>query len=69
MALSKDQSVPQHHVDATVVVILVNGKVEFSQADGSFEVLTPGKIVYMQPDEKHALEEFDLIIVKIQLAK
>ena len=70
LALDKGQVVPQHFVDANVVVVPVKGKVEFYKEDGSFQVIQAGMIVTMNPNEKHslkALEKADIMVIKMHL--
>ena len=65
--LNAGESIGKHKAPQHVVVVIVKGKVLFS--DETFgEEIYPGKIIYMQPNEIHelsALEDSELMVIKI----
>lgn len=70
LVLPKGESLAKHHVNKTVVVVPIKGRVNFSD-EHTTEEIYPGKIVRMQPDEVHsldALEDAELMVIKSDLA-
>lgn len=72
LVIAKDKAVPQHFVDFDVIVVPIKGKVEFYTETGDFEIIYPGKLVKMKPNEKHALKaqtDAELMVIKMKLNK
>ncbi|MBT9626695.1 cupin [Ligilactobacillus ruminis] len=66
-----DLVIPEHHVDYTVVVVPIKGKIIFSGHDFETE-LAPGSFVRMLPNESHslkAIEDSELFVIKSKLEK
>ncbi|URN94731.1 MAG: cupin domain-containing protein [Candidatus Pristimantibacillus lignocellulolyticus] len=66
--LKKGIGIPEHHVDADVLIIVKKGKVEFEVAGERVE-LSPSSILYMEPKEQHsllALEDVELLLLRIE---
>ncbi|MDN7245064.1 hypothetical protein [Planococcus shenhongbingii] len=66
--LRQGETIPEHEVDADVVIIVKSGKVKFVIEGQPAEVSTE-RILYMVPHEKHsltAIEASDLIVMQIK---
>lgn len=66
LQIKKGEEIPSHKSDKNVVVVIYKGKVDFTGENGS-EVIVPGDIIVMEPDEMHALralEDSDLMVIK-----
>lgn len=51
------------------MVVIYKGKVDFSGENGS-EIIVPGDIIVMKPEEMHALkalEDSDLMVIKARI--
>lgn len=69
LQIKKGEEVPSHKSDKNVVVVIYKGKVDFSGENGS-EVIVPGDIIVMDPEEMHALnaiEDSDLMVIKARI--
>lgn len=69
LQIKKGEEVPSHKSDKSVVVVIYKGKVDFSGENGS-EVIIPGDIIVMDPNEMHALnaiEDSDLMVIKARI--
>ena len=69
LQIKKGEEVPSHKSDKNVVVVIYKGKVNFTGENGS-EIIAPGDIIVMEPEEKHALkslEDSDLMVIKARI--
>lgn len=69
LQIKKGEEVPSHKSDKNVVVVIYKGKVDFTGENGS-EIISPGDIIVMEPEEKHALyalEDSDLMVIKARI--
>ena len=69
LSLKAGSDVPEHDSDFTAIVIPIKGRIEFSASEEK-EIIYPGKIVQMVPNEMHylkALDDSDFIVVKSDL--
>lgn len=69
LQIKKGEEVPSHKSDKNVVVVIYKGKVDFTGKNGS-EIIAPGDIIVMEPEEKHslkALEDSDLMVIKARI--
>lgn len=69
LQLKAGESIGEHKVDHTVVVVPYKGKIKFSD-ENSKEEIYPGVIVRMLPGELHSLEaveDSDLMVIKSHL--
>lgn len=69
LQIKKGEEVPSHKSDKNVVVVIYKGKVDFTGENGS-EIIYPGDIIVMEPEEKHALyalEDSDLMVIKARI--
>lgn len=69
LQIKKGEEVPSHKSDKSVVVVIYKGKVDFSGENGS-EIIVPGDIIVMDPEEMHALnaiEDSDLMVIKARI--
>lgn len=69
LQIKKGDEVPNHKSDKNVIVVIYNGKVNFTGENGS-EIIMPGDIINMQPNELHALsaiEDSDLMVIKASI--
>lgn len=67
--IKKGDEVSSHKSDKNVIVVIYNGKVNFTGENGS-EIIVPGDIINMQPNELHALsaiEDSDLMVIKASI--
>ena len=71
VVIPSGKEIPEHHVDYTVVVVPIKGKIIFSGHDFETE-LAPGSFVRMLPNESHslkAIEDSELFVIKSKLEK
>ena len=69
LQIKKGDEVTSHKSDKNVVVVIYKGKVNFTGENGS-EIIMPGDIINMDPNEMHALsaiEDSDLIVIKASI--
>lgn len=69
LQIKKGEEVPSHKSDKSVVVVIYKGKVDFTGENGS-EIILPGDIIVMEPNEMHALhalEDSDLMVIKARI--
>ena len=69
LQIKKGEEVPSHKSDKNVVVVIYKGKVNFTGENGK-EIIVPGDIITMDPDEMHALEaieDSDLMVIKARI--
>lgn len=69
LQIKKGQEVPSHKSDKNVVVVIYKGKVNFTGENGK-ELIVPGDIIAMEPNEMHALEaieDSDLMVIKAKI--
>ena len=67
--LRKGKELGTHSVDMSVIVVPFKGVIEFTGESGT-EIIEPGMIIEMEPNEKHSLkgiEESHLIVVKSKI--
>ena len=67
--LEKDEILPGHAVDMSVIVVPYKGIIEFTGENG-METIEPGIIIEMEPNETHslkALEDSQLMVVKAKI--
>lgn len=66
LQIKKGEEISSHKSDKNVVVVIYKGRIDFTGENGS-EVIVPGDIIVMEPDEMHALrslEDSDLMVIK-----
>lgn len=66
--LKAGESIPTHHSDRNVLIIVRNGVVEFTVEEKTVE-LTNEQLLHMEPFENHSLvakEDADIIVMKIK---
>lgn len=66
LQIKSGEEIPSHKSDKSVIVVIYKGKVDFS-GENSKEIIIPGDIIVMNPDETHALkaiEVSDLMVIK-----
>lgn len=65
------KDVPEHFVDYDVIVVPIKGKAIFGDvADKREEVLVPGDIVQLHPNEHHylkAIDDTEVMVIKSKL--
>lgn len=69
LLIREGKELPTHHVDMSVIVVPFKGVIEFTGESGT-EIIKPGTIIEMEPNEKHSLkavEDSQLIVVKSRL--
>lgn len=69
LQIKNGEEIPSHKSDKNVVVVIYKGKVDFTGENGS-EIISPGDIIVMEPEEKHALytlEDSDLMVIKARI--
>lgn len=69
LQIKKGEEVPSHKSDKNVVVVIYKGKVDFKGENAS-EIIRPGDIITMDPNEMHALEaieDSDLMVIKARI--
>lgn len=62
--LNQGEMIPVHPTGSHVVIVIVKGKINFSNGEHTEEIY-PGKVVYMEPGDLHgltALEDSDVIV-------
>lgn len=67
LVIPSGKEIPEHHVDYTVVVVPIKGKIIFSGHDFETELF-----VRMLPNESHslkAIEDSELFVIKSKLEK
>lgn len=69
LQIKQGEEVPSHKSDKNVVVIIYKGKVDFVGENGN-EIIVPGDIISMKPNELHALkaiDDSDLMVIKAKI--
>lgn len=69
LQIKQGEKVPSHKSDKSVVVVIYKGKVDFTGENGN-EIIVPGNIITMDPNEMHALEaieDSDLMVIKAKI--
>ena len=69
LQIKRGEEVPSPKSDKDVVVVIYKGKVDFTGENGS-EIIAPGDIIAMEPNEMHALkalEDSDLMVIKARI--
>lgn len=69
LQIKKGEEVPSHKSDQNVIVVIYKGKVNFTGENGK-EIIAPGDIITMDPNEMHALEaleDSDLMVIKARI--
>lgn len=69
LQIKQGEEVPSHKSDKNVVVVIYKGKVDFTGENGN-EIIVPGNIITMDPNEMHALkaiEDSDLMVIKAKI--
>ncbi|MBT2582741.1 cupin domain-containing protein [Planococcus sp. ISL-109] len=65
--LRKGESIPEHHANAEVVIVVRRGRVEFT-VEGETVVASPENVLHLAPLENHQLtaqEDSDLLVFQI----
>ncbi len=68
--IKKGEEIPVHKSPMSVIVVIYEGEVEFSEADESYTII-PGDIVELKPNIDHALKanlDSKVMVVKSELA-
>lgn len=72
LVIPAGKAVPKHHVPEDVVVVPIKGRVVFEDVSNeTAQILAPGDIVKLAPNEWHALEavtDTEVMVIKSQLA-
>lgn len=66
LQIKSGEEIPSHKSDKSVIVVIYKGKVDF-YGENSKEIIIPGDIIVLNPDETHALkaiEDSDLMVIK-----
>ena len=69
LQIKKGEEIPSHKSDKNVVVVIYKGKVDFVGENGN-EIIVPGDIISMKPNELHALkaiDDSDLMVIKAKI--
>lgn len=69
LQIKKGEEIPSHKSDKNVVVVIYKGKVDFVGENGN-EIIVPGDIISMDPNEMHALKainDSDLMVIKAKI--
>ena len=69
LQIKQGEEIPSHKSDKSVVVVIYKGKVDFTGENGN-EIIVPGNIITMEPNEMHALkaiEDSDLMVIKAKI--
>lgn len=69
--LKKNEQIPDHSSDMSVVVVIYEGDVNF-KVDNEIFNIKPGDIIQMDPDKVHSLkanENSRLMVIKSKLVK
>ncbi|RNF39667.1 AraC family ligand binding domain-containing protein [Planococcus salinus] len=65
--LRENEVVPEHEIDADVLIVVRSGSVSFN-IGGEMSTVTPGKILHIEPGEAHSLKAekaCDIIVIQI----
>ncbi len=57
---------PEHRVSGPVVIHCVKGEIEFT-AMGATQILKPGQLLYLMPDEPHSLRALTNAVVLLTI--
>ncbi|MEZ0481734.1 AraC family ligand binding domain-containing protein [Planococcus sp. SSTMD024] len=66
--LRKGEAIPEHNVDAEVVIVVRKGRVQFT-SQGETAEATPKNVLHLAPMEHHRLlaeEDSDLLVFQIK---
>lgn len=66
LQIKSGEEIPSHKSDKSVIVVIYKGEVHFS-GEHKKEIIVPGDIIVLNPDEIHALkaiEDSDLMVIK-----
>ena len=69
LQIKKGEEIPSHKSDKSVVLVIYKGKVVFKEEKGN-QIIIPGDIITMDPNEIHALKAFDdsdLMVIKVRI--
>ena len=69
LQIKKGEEIQSHKSDKNVVVVIYKGKVDFVGENGN-EIIVPGDIITMKPNEMHALkaiDDSDLMVIKAKI--
>lgn len=69
LQIKQGEEIPSHKSDKIVVVVIYKGKVDFVGENGN-EIIVPGDIITMDPNEVHALKaivDSDLMVIKAKI--
>ena len=69
LQIKQGEEIPSHKSDKNVVVVIYKGKVDFVGENGN-EIIVPGDIISMKPNELHALkaiDDSDLMVIKAKI--
>lgn len=69
LQIKQGEEIPSHKSDKNVVVVIYKGKVDFVGENGN-EIIVPGDIISMKPNEMHALkaiDDSDLMVIKAKI--
>ena len=69
LQIKKGEEIPSHKSDKNVVVVIYKGQVDFVGENGN-EIIVPGDIISMVPNEMHALKainDSDLMVIKAKI--
>ncbi|MBS6921415.1 MULTISPECIES: AraC family ligand binding domain-containing protein [Anaerococcus] len=69
LQIKQGEEIPSHKSDKNVVVVIYKGKVDFVGENGN-EIIVPGDIITMDPNELHALkaiDDSDLMVIKAKI--
>ena len=69
--IKKGEEIPVHSSTMSVIVVIYEGEVEFSESEEKFKIV-PGDIVELKPDIKHSLKanlDSKLMVVKSNIIK
>lgn len=71
LQIKRGDEIPSHKSVKSVVVVIYKGKVNFTGENGR-ELIVPGDIITMKPNEMHALEaieDSDLMVIKARISE
>ena len=66
LVLPAGKEIPNHKVSGPIVVHCINGKIEFT-AMGTMQVLTPGQLLHLMPDEPHSVKALEDSVVLLTI--
>ena len=69
LQIKQGEEISSHKSDKNVVVVIYKGKVDFVGENGN-EIIVPGDIITMKPNELHALKAIDnsdLMVIKAKI--